>query len=93
MLCCNLDKLHSGFVKGEINDHITLVNNLLKTCRYLDTGGAEACILSHILTNSRTVWLLKGCRQGQIRILLHHKTDALAHTAGSTGNNYFSHIF
>ena len=51
MLCRNLDKLHSGLVKGEINDHITLVNDqrvnefVLADGDRIDVGGFRLALV------------------------------------------------
>jgi hypothetical protein len=80
-------------VKGEVNDHVTLVYYCIQSGSYLDSAGSKACNFPHIPAYYRASFLLKcGC-QGQVRILLHHIADALPHTTGCTGYDYFCHFF
>jgi hypothetical protein len=85
-------KLHGGFMKSEVDDHITLVNDRGQAFGDDHTVFTKPRNLTGIPAYIRAAGGLKGSGIREFGMTLYHGADFLSHSAGGTGNDYMYHI-
>jgi hypothetical protein len=78
-------------MEGEVNDNITLINDLHKIVSHCHTTIAESGKFADIFADLWITGLFKTTSQLEIGMLVNHTGYAPSHSAGSTGHNDFRH--